>query len=92
MNIEHVERICDAVEVPVQVGGGLRQADDVDAVLGGRRRPRDPRHRGALATRRWSRRWRPSTASGSSSRPTPAAGAVAVEGWERATDDHARPS
>ena len=33
VNIEQVERICEAVEVPVQVGGGLRQADDVDAVL-----------------------------------------------------------
>ena len=27
VNIEQVERICDAVEVPVQVGGGLRQAE-----------------------------------------------------------------
>jgi len=33
VNIEHVGRICDAVDVPVQVGGGLRQAGDVAAVL-----------------------------------------------------------
>jgi phosphoribosylformimino-5-aminoimidazole carboxamide ribotide isomerase len=33
INIEHVARVCDAVDVPVQVGGGLRQAGDVTAVL-----------------------------------------------------------
>ncbi len=33
VNIEHVERICEAVDVPVQVGGGLRAAADVAAVL-----------------------------------------------------------
>lgn len=33
VNIEHVARICDATGVPVQVGGGLRQASDVAAVL-----------------------------------------------------------
>ncbi len=33
VNIEHVARICDDVSVPVQVGGGLRQAGDVAAVL-----------------------------------------------------------
>ena len=33
VNIEHVARICDAIEVPVQVGGGLREAGDVEAVL-----------------------------------------------------------
>jgi phosphoribosylformimino-5-aminoimidazole carboxamide ribotide isomerase len=34
VNIEEVERICASIEVPVQVGGGLREAGDVDAVLG----------------------------------------------------------
>ena len=33
VNIEHVARICEGVEIPVQVGGGLRQAGDVAAVL-----------------------------------------------------------
>ena len=33
VNIEHLARICEAVDVPVQVGGGLRQAEDVAAVL-----------------------------------------------------------
>ncbi len=33
VNIEHVSRICDQAGVPVQVGGGLRQAGDVSAVL-----------------------------------------------------------
>ena len=49
--------------VPVQVGGGLRQAGDVEAVLGAGAAARDPRHRGASPTRRWSRRWSPTTAS-----------------------------
>ena len=33
VNIEHVERICEAASVPVQVGGGLREAGDVAAVI-----------------------------------------------------------
>ncbi len=33
VNIEHVGRICDRAGVPVQVGGGLREAGDVAAVL-----------------------------------------------------------
>jgi phosphoribosylformimino-5-aminoimidazole carboxamide ribotide isomerase len=33
VNLAHVERICAEVEVPVQVGGGLRQGEDVSAVL-----------------------------------------------------------
>jgi phosphoribosylformimino-5-aminoimidazole carboxamide ribotide isomerase len=33
-NLEHVRRIAQAVDVPVQVGGGLRSIDAVRAVLG----------------------------------------------------------
>jgi phosphoribosylformimino-5-aminoimidazole carboxamide ribotide isomerase len=33
VNIEHVRRITAAVDVPVQVGGGLRSAEAIDAVL-----------------------------------------------------------
>ncbi len=33
VNIETIARICEAVEVPVQVGGGLRRAGDVEAIL-----------------------------------------------------------
>ena len=33
VNIEHVARICDETGIAVQVGGGLRQAGDVAAVL-----------------------------------------------------------
>jgi phosphoribosylformimino-5-aminoimidazole carboxamide ribotide isomerase len=33
-NLEAVERIAAAVECPLQVGGGLRDADSVEAVLG----------------------------------------------------------
>jgi phosphoribosylformimino-5-aminoimidazole carboxamide ribotide isomerase len=32
-NLEHVRRIAAAVDVPVQVGGGLRSAEAIDAVL-----------------------------------------------------------
>lgn len=33
VNIAQAARICESVDVPVQVGGGLRQAEDVAAVL-----------------------------------------------------------
>lgn len=32
-NLEHLRRICDAVEVPVQFGGGLRTAEAIAAAL-----------------------------------------------------------
>jgi phosphoribosylformimino-5-aminoimidazole carboxamide ribotide isomerase len=32
-NLEHVRRIADSVDCPIQVGGGLRDADSVAAVL-----------------------------------------------------------
>jgi phosphoribosylformimino-5-aminoimidazole carboxamide ribotide isomerase len=34
ISLEHVGRIADAVEVPIQLGGGLRDAESVDAALG----------------------------------------------------------
>jgi phosphoribosylformimino-5-aminoimidazole carboxamide ribotide isomerase len=34
LNLESVERITAAVEVPVQFGGGLRDTDSIDALLG----------------------------------------------------------
>jgi phosphoribosylformimino-5-aminoimidazole carboxamide ribotide isomerase len=33
VNLDHVRRICAVVELPVQVGGGLRSAEDVDEAL-----------------------------------------------------------
>jgi len=33
-NRERIEAICRAVQVPVQVGGGIRSSDDIGAVLG----------------------------------------------------------
>jgi phosphoribosylformimino-5-aminoimidazole carboxamide ribotide isomerase len=33
VNLDHVRRICAVAEVPVQVGGGLRSADQVDEAL-----------------------------------------------------------
>jgi phosphoribosylformimino-5-aminoimidazole carboxamide ribotide isomerase len=84
VNIEHVARICEAVEVPVQVGGGLRQAGDVEAVLGagaarailGTAALSDPALVESLAADHGERILVSADAR---------AGAVAVEGWERAT-------
>jgi phosphoribosylformimino-5-aminoimidazole carboxamide ribotide isomerase len=85
VNIEHVGRICDAVEVPVQVGGGLREAGDVEAVLGaGARRAvlgtaalSDPALVEALAAEHGERIVVSADARG---------GGVAVQGWERETE------
>ncbi len=84
MNIEHVARICDAVTVPVQVGGGLRRAEDVSAVLAtgaahavlGTAALADPALIEALAAEHGERIVVAADARG---------GRVAVEGWERET-------
>ncbi len=84
VNIEQVERICEAVEVPVQVGGGLRQADDVAAVLSvGARRAilgtaalSDPALVEALAEEHGERIVVSVDAR---------SGSVAIEGWQRET-------
>jgi phosphoribosylformimino-5-aminoimidazole carboxamide ribotide isomerase len=33
VNLEHVRRICERTDVPVQVGGGLRRIEDVQSVV-----------------------------------------------------------
>jgi phosphoribosylformimino-5-aminoimidazole carboxamide ribotide isomerase len=84
VNIEHVARICDAVEVPVQVGGGLREAGDVQAVLAagaarailGTAALSDPALVESLAADHGERIVVSADAR---------AGGIAVEGWERAT-------
>lgn len=84
VNIGHVARICDAVEVPVQVGGGLRQAGDVEAVLAagagrailGTAALADPALVEGLAAEYGEQIVVSADARG---------GKVAVEGWERAT-------
>ena len=84
VNIEHVERICEAANVPVQVGGGLREAGDVAAVIAagasrailGTAALSDPALVEALAA---EHRERIVVAADARS------GAVAVEGWERDT-------
>jgi phosphoribosylformimino-5-aminoimidazole carboxamide ribotide isomerase len=84
VNIEHVSRICDAVDVPVQVGGGLREAGDVESVLGagaarailGSAAVSDPALVEALVVDHGDRIVVSADAR---------AGAVAVEGWERST-------
>jgi phosphoribosylformimino-5-aminoimidazole carboxamide ribotide isomerase len=84
VNIEHVARICETVDVPVQVGGGLRQAGDVESVLGagaerailGSAAVSDPALVEALVADHGERIVVSADARG---------GAVAVEGWERPT-------
>jgi phosphoribosylformimino-5-aminoimidazole carboxamide ribotide isomerase len=85
VNIEHVARICEAIDVPVQVGGGLRQAGDVESVLGagaarailGSAAVSDPALVEALVADHGDRIVVSADSRG---------GAVAVEGWERATE------
>jgi phosphoribosylformimino-5-aminoimidazole carboxamide ribotide isomerase len=85
VNIDHVARICDAVDVPVQVGGGLRQAGDVAAVLDagatrailGTAALADPALVESLAADHGE-----AIVVSADAR----AGRVAVEGWERPTE------
>jgi phosphoribosylformimino-5-aminoimidazole carboxamide ribotide isomerase len=84
VNLEQAARICEAVEVPVQIGGGLRQAEDVEAVLGagaarailGTAALGEPALVEALADDHGERIVVSVDAR---------AGAVAVEGWQRET-------
>ena len=85
VNIQRVEEICEAVDVEVQVGGGLRQAEDVEAVLAvgaqrailGTAALSDPVLVEVLAAEHTDRIVVAVDAR---------SGAVAVEGWQRATE------
>jgi phosphoribosylformimino-5-aminoimidazole carboxamide ribotide isomerase len=85
LNIQRVEEICEAVDVEVQVGGGLRQAEDVEAVLAvgaqrailGTAALSDPALVEVLAAEHGERIMVAVDAR---------SGAVAVEGWQRATE------
>lgn len=82
-SLEIVERIVDAVSVPVQAGGGLRSAEDVDAALAtgvervilGTAALTDPALVEALVAEHGGSR----IVVAADSR----AGQVAIEGWER---------
>lgn len=84
VNIEHLARICEAVAVPVQAGGGLRQSEDVAAVLAagasravvGTAALSDPALVESLAAENPDR-----IVVSADARE----GKIAVEGWERAT-------
>jgi phosphoribosylformimino-5-aminoimidazole carboxamide ribotide isomerase len=84
VNLDQVRQICTVVEVPVQCGGGLRTADDVDEALeAGAERTvlgtaalADPALIEALALEHGERIVVSADAR---------AGRVAVEGWERET-------
>lgn len=84
-NLEVVERIAAAVDVPIQVGGGLRDAAGVGAVFAagaaravlGTSAQRDPALLGSLADEHGDRIVASVDARG---------GRVAVEGWEQPTE------
>lgn len=84
INIEHLARICETVAVPVQAGGGLRQAGDVAAVLAagaaqavvGTAALSDPALIEGLAAEHGERIVVSADSRG---------GRVAIEGWERGT-------
>lgn len=83
-NLNHVRRIASATDVPVQVGGGLRSADAVAAVLTagaarvvlGTAALKDPAFVESLAQERPER-----IVVGADAR----SGRIAVEGWERSS-------
>lgn len=85
-NLGTVERIAAATGVPVQVGGGLRDADSVARVLGagaaravlGTRAQQDPPFVGELIETHGAERIVASVDG--------RGGKVAIEGWEEATD------
>lgn len=85
VNLAAIARICDEVGVPVQVGGGLREAGDVESVLSagaarailGSAAVSDPMLVEALAIDHGDRIVVSADAR---------AGSVAVEGWGRATE------
>lgn len=85
VNLDAVARIAAGCGVPVQVGGGIRDAEAVEAVLGtgarravlGTRAQRDPEFVGDLVTAHGPER----IVAAVDAR----GGSVAVEGWERST-------
>ena len=85
VNLEHVRRIVVAVEVPVQLGGGLRDSKKVEEafssgaerVVLGTAAVRDPEMAGAIAADHGER-----VVASVDSR----SGKVAAEGWTQASD------
>ena len=85
-NLETITRIVDGIGVPVQVGGGIRDEEAVEAVLAagaarvvvGTRAQREPAFVGRLVERHGSERIVASVDG--------RGGKVAVEGWEQSTD------
>jgi phosphoribosylformimino-5-aminoimidazole carboxamide ribotide isomerase len=89
VNLEHVRRIATAVDAPVQLGGGLRDADAVDAALSagaervvlGTAAQADPELLSMLLAEHGERIVVSVDARG---------GSVAVDGWSERTDTPAR--
>ena len=85
-NLDAVRRIAAAVECPIQVGGGLRDADSVAAVLRGRRRAGGDRHRGAARPRVPRRDARRRTATRVVVSVDARGGKVSLSGWTETSD------
>ncbi|MDR7556203.1 MAG: 1-(5-phosphoribosyl)-5-[(5-phosphoribosylamino)methylideneamino]imidazole-4-carboxamide isomerase [Armatimonadota bacterium] len=83
-HLDVVGRICRAVAIPVQVGGGLRRLDDVEAVLaaGAARAVLGTAALAGPLLREGVRRFGDRIAVALDARR----GAVAVEGWQAVTD------
>ena len=87
-NLEHVRRVATAVDVPLQLGGGLRDPGSVDAALDagaervviGTAAPRDPQFLDAMLDHHGQRMVVGVDARG---------GMAAVEGWIETSDEPA---
>ena len=85
-NLEAVRRIAAAVECPIQVGGGLRDADSVDGGARGRRRAGRDRHRGAARSRSSSTRRSQTHGERVVVSVDARGGKVSLAGWTEASD------
>ena len=78
--------------IPVQLGGGIRDLDGVEAALALGVDRVDPRHRGAARSRARARGGARAIPGASSSASTREDGRVAVEGWLETSETTARRS
>ena len=90
-NLEAVRRIAAAVECPIQVGGGLRDAASVDGGARGRRRAGRDRHRGAARPRASSTRALDEHGERVVVSVDARGGKVSLSGWTEATEHATSP-
>ncbi len=85
-----VAAIVAATTLPMQLGGGIRDAAQIDAWLELGHRPRRARHRRAARSRSGQDARAAPIPAASSSASMPARGRVAVEGWAETSEVAAR--